>query len=65
MFNRRRIKELECQVKSLESMFSTMRDRYWNLSRKHDRLIAHLGLTEQQIPQRTILTTKGGPEQSE
>ena len=65
MFNRRRIKELECQVSSLESNYSLYSTRYWNLSHKYDRLIEHLGLIEQEIPQRTILTTKGGPEQAE
>ena len=65
MFNRRRIKELECQVASLEAGYQEQKKRYWQMKHSHDRLLAHFGLIEQEIPPRTIFTTKCGPEQGE
>ena len=56
MFNRRRIKELECQVASLDAGYQEMRSRYWEVVRAHQRLLNHFGLTEQDIPRSIILT---------
>lgn len=62
MFNHRRIKELECQVASLEEAYRGLCIRQRDLHHEHLLLLEHLGLIQQEIPQRTILTTKGGPE---
>jgi len=59
MFNRRRIKELECQVASLEESDRQARERYWNLRNSHEQLLAHLGLVQEKIPQRVILRPVG------
>ncbi len=42
-----------------------LQERYWSLWRRHSNLLAHLGLTEVEVPAKIELRTKGGPEQTQ
>jgi hypothetical protein len=57
------IKELKRQVAYLERDIERTKDRYWELSRKHDYLCKYVGVVFTE--QRTVgYEAKGGPEKN-
>ena len=54
----------EREIADLRDDLRDFRGRYWKLQEAHDRLLAHLGLTEVEERPRTLLVQKGGPERS-
>ena len=53
-----RLEQRDRDIKALEA-------KYWALWHKHNLLLTHLGLTEIDVPAKTELRTKGGPEKGE
>jgi biopolymer transport protein ExbB/TolQ len=41
-----------------------LNDIYWKLRYSHERLLKHLNLYEEELPSKTVLKQKGGPEQA-
>lgn len=60
MFARKR--DLDSHTQWVEYEIKTLQDKYWALWHKHETLLKHLGLTEHEVPAKTELRTKGGPE---
>lgn len=54
---------LELIQKYHEQDINRLSERYWHLWHKHDTLLQHLGLSEVDVPAKTELRAKGGPEQ--
>ena len=52
----------DLSLKHTDAEIKSLRESYWALSLKHRTLLAHLGLTEVNVPAKTELRTKGGPE---
>lgn len=38
---------------------------YWDLWHRHERLLKHLGLYEEKVPEKTELRAKEGPERGD
>ena len=55
--------ELERYKEYVETSLNAMDKKYWILRGRHEILLKHLGLSECEIPAKTELRSKGGPEQ--
>lgn len=40
-----------------------LREAMWKLEERHNRLLKHLGLSEDRVPEHVRITSKGEPEQ--
>lgn len=49
----------------VEQEIKTLHDRYWSLWHKHERLLKHLGLTEQDVPAKKELRACTTPAHEE
>lgn len=54
----------ESDFDSLRDDIKCLKDRYWELWHKHELLLTHFGLSENKIPARTELVSKGSPERA-
>lgn len=57
-------KRYEEEKKYMEASHDRLNNLYWDLYRKHDRLLKKLGLSEQIISE-TVLVAKGEPERGD
>ena len=55
-------KRYEIDMTNARREFNSLNQRYWDLSARHDLLLAHLGLTERKVTSKIELVTKGSPE---
>lgn len=53
---------LDIELEDMKNSIKALDNKYWDLWRKHERLLMHLGLSEIKIPEAIELRTKGGPE---
>jgi hypothetical protein len=49
----------ESEFRNTEYELKSLSDRYWELSRKYDLLLNHLGLSENYVPSKFELKPKG------
>ena len=57
MFGRKQ-KQIEREMKYLESRIDSLEDRHWNLYREHRQLLDHLNLKVVDIPKDTKIVQK-------
>lgn len=55
-------KRFEWEMKLIKRDVEVLNVKYWALWHKHEELLRHLGLEEIEMPAKTILASKGGPE---
>ena len=55
-------KRLDRILKQHYDSTRSLENRYWELRYKHNELLRHLGLVEVDVPAKTELRIKGGPE---
>ena len=58
-------KEYDMNTDYLEDRIRHIESRYWELWHKHQRILEHFGLQEREVPERTELCKKGGPERGD
>ena len=57
-------KTLHVHIKNVEYELRVLRDKYWSLSEKHERLLEYFGLVEHVIPRNIELRPNGRTEHS-
>ena len=58
-------RRLEREIDYAEKRHERLNNLYWDLWHKHERLLRHLGLKEERVPEVIELRTKGGPERGD
>lgn len=58
-------RKIDAAIEYMERECQRVDERYWKLYHKHERLLRHLGLHEETVPEKTELRTKDGPERND
>jgi hypothetical protein len=58
-------RQLERALGYAEERYERLNKFYWDLWYRHERLLKHLGLHEEKVPEKIELRTKEGPERGD
>ena len=58
-------KQHRAEIDLLSNELRFLDNRYWDLRRSYNTLLEHFGLTEVKVPEKTVLRSKDGPEESD